>query len=222
MNRLYLVRHGENPANLTKEFSHRRVDYALTPKGVLQAKQTAELFKRQAIHAVYSSPLKRAAETASIIAAELRLRVQVLEDLREVNVGDLEGQPVTPELWAYHDSIIADWLGGKPETCFPNGENYAMLWKRTQAAFEKIVAGRQGENIIVVGHGGMFSFTLHDLCPDVDLNVLRAPGNPNCSITEIEIEPRNGRLSGRLIDWARFDHLHGAAAELVSGTLKHE
>src|SRR5512142_223625 len=122
MNRLYLVRHGENPANLTKEFSYRRVDYGLTPKGSLQAKQTAELFKRQAIHAVYSSPLKRAAETAGIIAGELGLRVEIVEDLREVNVGDLEGQPVTPELWAHHDSIIADWLGGKPETRFPSGE----------------------------------------------------------------------------------------------------
>ena len=37
MNRIYLVRHGENTANLTKEFSHRRVDYSLTPKGILQA-----------------------------------------------------------------------------------------------------------------------------------------------------------------------------------------
>ncbi len=222
MNRLYLVRHGENPANLTKEFSYRRVDYGLTPKGFLQAKQTAESFKKKAIHAVYSSPLKRAAETAGIIAAELGLRVEIIENLSEVNVGDLEGQPVTPELWAYHDSIIAAWLGGKPETRFPNGENYFMLWQRTQAAFEKIVAGREGQNLVVVGHGGMFSFTLHDLCPGVDLNVLRATENHNCSITEVEIESRNGRLSGRLIAWARFDHLHGVAAELVSGTLKHE
>ena len=78
MNRLYLVRHGENPANLTKEFSYRRVDYGLTPKGVLQARQTAEFFKGKAVHAVYSSPLKRAAETAGIIAAELELRVEII------------------------------------------------------------------------------------------------------------------------------------------------
>ncbi|MGE5263835.1 MAG: histidine phosphatase family protein [Acidobacteriota bacterium] len=222
MNRLYLVRHAENPANLTKEFSYRRVDLSLTPKGVLQAKQTAEWFKGKTIHAIYSSPLKRAAETAGILAAESGLPVEVMEDLREVNVGDLEGQPVTPELWAYHDSIVADWLGGKPERRFPNGEDYAMLWKRTQAAFGKIVAGRRAENIIVVGHGGMFSFTLKDLCPGVDLNLLRATENHNCSITEIEIESRHGRLNGQLIAWARCDHLHGPAAELVSGFMKHD
>ena len=33
MNTLYLIRHGENLANITKEFSHRLVDYSLTPKG---------------------------------------------------------------------------------------------------------------------------------------------------------------------------------------------
>ena len=41
MNHLYLVRHGENVANLTKEFSCCKVDYSLTAKGVLQAQQTA-------------------------------------------------------------------------------------------------------------------------------------------------------------------------------------
>lgn len=40
MNIIYLVRHGENKANLTKEFSYKKVDYPLTPKGVIQAQQT--------------------------------------------------------------------------------------------------------------------------------------------------------------------------------------
>ena len=46
--------------------------------------------------------------------------------------------------------------------------------------------------------------------------------NHNCSITEMKVESRGGRQSGRLIAWARCDHLHGAAAELVSGFMKHE
>jgi len=59
-NRLYLVRHGENLANLTKEFSYRQVDYSLTPKRVLQAQQTAACFTDKNIHEIYASPLKRA------------------------------------------------------------------------------------------------------------------------------------------------------------------
>jgi broad specificity phosphatase PhoE len=48
MTTLYLVRHGENLANITKEFSYRAVDYPLTPKGILQAEQTAEYFAAKA------------------------------------------------------------------------------------------------------------------------------------------------------------------------------
>ena len=44
-NTIYLVRHGENTANITKEFSYKLVDYSLTAKGVQQAEQTAEYFK---------------------------------------------------------------------------------------------------------------------------------------------------------------------------------
>ena len=60
MNTLYLVRHGENRANLTKQFSYKTVDYPLTPKGVLQAQQTAEFFQDKQIDEIYASPLKRA------------------------------------------------------------------------------------------------------------------------------------------------------------------
>ncbi len=90
MNLVYLLRHGENTANLTKEFSCRKIDYSLTPRGILQAQQTAAFFQSQAIDAIYASPLKRAAETAAIIADALALPVTTIEELREIDVGPLE------------------------------------------------------------------------------------------------------------------------------------
>ncbi|MGH2510245.1 MAG: histidine phosphatase family protein, partial [Ktedonobacteraceae bacterium] len=92
-NTIHLVRHGENPANITHEFSYKLIDYPLTPKGVLQATQTAEFLKGTPIDAIYSSPLKRAHETAHIIAAPHQLPVTVIEGFREVNVGELELRP---------------------------------------------------------------------------------------------------------------------------------
>ena len=44
VNTLYFVRHGENPANLTREFSYKMVDYPLTENGIQQAEQTAAYF----------------------------------------------------------------------------------------------------------------------------------------------------------------------------------
>jgi len=68
MNKIFFMRHGENIANITKEFSYKNVDYSLTEKGILQAKQTAEYFLNKEINFIYSSPLKRAYETAKVIS----------------------------------------------------------------------------------------------------------------------------------------------------------
>ena len=224
MNHLFLVRHGENLANLTKEFSSRRVDYSLTPKGILQAEQTAEHFLATGevgqpgynIQGVYSSPLKRARETAEIIAQHLSLPVLVVDNFREIDVGDMELQPPTIEAWALHNKIIGSWFRGEVERAFPNGDNYITICERMRAGIEQVVAGKDGQSSIVVGHGGIFTVTLPDLCPNVALNYLRKE-NHNCSISEIELEWRDGRLEGRLITWASHAHLHGLAAELVSG-----
>lgn len=224
MTHIFLVRHGENVANLTKELSCRWVDYSLTPKGILQVEQTAAHFlaAREAgragyhIDGVYSSPLKRAKETAEIIARRLGLPFVVMDNFREIDVGDLELQPATMEAWAFHNRVIESWFKGDIHRAFPNGDSYITICSRMRAGIEQIVAGKDGRSSIVVGHGGIFAVTLPDLCPDVGLGYLRTE-NHNCSISEIEVGWRGGRLEGKLIAWASHAHLHGPAAELVSG-----
>ncbi|MGQ9675893.1 MAG: histidine phosphatase family protein [Chloroflexota bacterium] len=217
-NLLYLVRHGENRANITKEFSHRLVDYPLTPKGILQAQQTAVFFRDKDIHEIYSSPLKRARQTAEIIAVELKLPVTVVEDFREINVGDLEGKPPTAENWSFFFSIVESWFSGTYDVRFPGGEDYYGLWHRMRAGIEQIVADKTGRNIIIVGHGGAFIVATRELCSESDMSRLRGGENHNCSITQIAAALREGRLVGHLIEWASHAHLTGAAAHLIPGT----
>jgi broad specificity phosphatase PhoE len=219
MNTLYLIRHGENPANLTKEFSHRLVDYSLTPKGVLQAQQTGEYFKNQQIDAIYCSPLKRAIETAEIIGRAISVQPVVMEEFREVNVGALEALGGSAENWATHDSIVRAWFEGQSDLMFPEGENYHMLLERMRAGVERILREQDGKRSIIVGHGGIFTFTLKDICREVDLAALIASYGHNCSITEIEMRAVDGQLDGVLKRWAAFDHLSGEAAAFVTGHL---
>lgn len=221
MNRLLLIRHGENTANLTLEFSHHRVDYSLTPRGVLQAQQTAAFLRDQGIQEVYSSPLKRAVETAEIIAAPLGLPVIVLEAFREVNVGDLENQPPTPELWMQHNAIITGWYDGHPETCFPDGENMHTLVARARAGFEEVLAGKDGRTIVIVAHGGIFNFSLFGLLPGVSRETLRG-GIANCAITEIEAAWVNDHLEARLVSYASAGHISGEAAKFAAGIFSKE
>jgi broad specificity phosphatase PhoE len=212
---LFLIRHAENPANLTNEFSHRKVDYSLTPKGILQARQTAEYLSMRSIQHIYSSPLKRARETAEIIANRLGLPVTVIENFREVNVGDLEGQPPSPELWQQHDAIIDAWRNGQPSLCFPGGENYYELLGRARAGLNEILSVSAAPppvppaRIALVGHGGQFTFTMLDLFPGLNLRDVVGKSLKNCSVTELELEQMNGLLHARMIQHGSCDHLSG-------------
>ncbi len=183
-NTIYLVRHGENPANITYEFTYKKVDYSLTLKGILQAQQTSEYFIGRDIHEIYASPLKRAKETAEIIAQPLHLPVTIMEQFREINVGDLEEMPPTKENWKIHDRIVEAWFEGKHNVPFPGGEDYNSLLSRLRNGLLMVTANKTGKHIVIVGHAGIFTRTIQDICPDVDIQkVLRNP-NYNCSITE--------------------------------------
>lgn len=222
MNHLYLVRHGENLANLTLEFSHRKVDYSLTPKGRLQARQTAEYFHDKGIQAIYTSPLKRASETAQIIGEAVGLPVEVVEHFREVNVGELEGQKPTRALWAQHDTVVNAWNNGHPEACFPGGEDYPTLLNRIRAGLDEVLTGKDNQNLIIVGHGGMFTFTLRDLCQGMDDISRLDIGMPNCSITELLASLHEGVLRAELVRLSSVDHLNGEAADLALGAYEKD
>lgn len=217
MNRLYFVRHGENKANLTKELSCRQIDYPLTSKGLLQAQQTAARFKDTPIDVIASSPLRRARQTAEIIALEHQKDILVLENFREIDVGILELQPPSAENWRRYKETIDAWFAGRHEVGFPGGESYISLWNRLHEGVALLAGDEDGRNIIVVGHGGALGVALKDLCPEIDSEWLRSSQSHNCSVTEIHLSWRDGRLQGDLIGWAAHDHLHGLAAELVSG-----
>jgi len=218
MNRLYLVRHGENLANVTKELSCRKVNYPLNVKGLLQAQQTAEYFADKGIHELYSSPLVRAVQTAQVIGQRLALPVTIMDEFLEMDLGTLEGPPITAGRWAQHDRIIDRWFAGDRRAPFPGGEDLETLWRRLQAGYMRVVAGKNGRNIVIVGHAGAFIFTLPDLCHVVDMQWLRSHPNHNTSVTEICVEACNGHLEGKLVTWASCDHLHDTASQLTFGT----
>jgi broad specificity phosphatase PhoE len=217
MNRMYLIRHGENLANLTKEFSYKKVDYPLTEKGVLQAHQTAEYLSTKPINAVYSSPLRRCIQTATFIAEKHRLNVQVDEDLREVNVGDLEGKPVSQSLWDEHNDVIQAWIEGFSGIKFPGGENQYQLAQRFATALKRIDAASTVGHTVVVGHGGLFTFGLPILCPDLSLIDLMNIPNHNASITTLDLLWKIDHFTMRLQEWANVAHLSGVAADFVHG-----
>ncbi len=216
-NIIYLVRHGENRANITGEFSYKKVDYFLTEKGILQAEQTGAYFQDKHISEVYTSPLRRAKQTAGIIAQKLSLPVTILEQFRELNVGELEDRPPTAENWRVHDRIVQDWFEGKHSESFPGGEDYDSLLARMRNGLLEVTRNKTGKHIVIVGHGGIFTHTLKDICPTADMDIVTRHENYNCSISKIALCTTGDHVAGRLLQWASIEHLHEEAAQVVPG-----
>jgi 2,3-bisphosphoglycerate-dependent phosphoglycerate mutase len=80
------------------------------------------------------------------------------------------------------------------------------------------LAGKSGRRVLVVGHGGIFTFTMKNLCPGMDLSRLNYKGSQNCSITELSAEASQEQIVARLVRWWDASHLSGEAARFVSPT----
>jgi probable phosphoglycerate mutase len=215
VNRVYLVRHGENPANLTHEFSHRKVDYPLTEKGRLQAAQTAGFLASVRLDALWTSPLRRAVETAVLVGRHQAVPVQVLEEFREMDVGILEGMVPQAEAWGLYAETMRRWFAGGTDTPFPGGESRDQLVARFRRGLDRVTEGLDGARVLVVGHGGIFTHGVAALCGIADQRAFFGLENHNCSVSQVDVFREAGRLRVVLVEWASVAHLSGEAARVV-------
>jgi probable phosphoglycerate mutase len=216
MNRVYFVRHGEGQDNVARQFSHRRVDRPLTERGRLQATQTAEYLANIPMDGIFCSPMKRTQETAQIIARPSGKEPTILEDFREVNIGDLDGQDFNDRTWGIYHDITYAWYTGKAFVAYPSGEDYVALWKRMERGLKTVIGDHSDCNFVIVGHGGIFTATLKEYCPGLEIGWLQNIQYYNCAITKLELEIVEGKLEGRIVRWASYDHLSEEALTRAS------
>ena len=182
---VYYLRHGENEANLEGVFTSRKLDHNLTSKGVEQSHQVAEFLATQEMGSgpVFCSPLKRARQTAAVIAERLQRSVHVLEELHELDVGDLEGAS-GPAAIRYWRSVLDDWARGKRETRFAGGEDHFELTARVERSFARLRAHAGAGPVVLAAHAGLLRVGFCNLAtpvPPVDLAI------PNCSVSRLEL-----------------------------------
>jgi broad specificity phosphatase PhoE len=154
MTRVFWVRHGENVANLSRTFSHRVFDGDLTDQGRDQALALARSLADSGVRftEMWTSPLRRARQTAEILGHQLDLgRAGDLDELREVDVGELDGRN-DASAWATCGEVLADWRQGNLDRRFPGGENGHELAARISSALHRLASASAGP-ILVVAHG---------------------------------------------------------------------
>ena len=150
---LYLIRHGATEANLARPYriQGRRSDPPLAALGVRQAEATRDFLAGRPIDHCYTSPLRRARQTAAIVAAAHGLVPVALPALTECDVGRWEGldwgavRAAEPEAY---DRFHADPAANG----YPGGESLAQVHARSAPALEALLQHHEGESLLVVAH----------------------------------------------------------------------
>ena len=186
--KLYFVRHGESEANTLRVISNRESPFGLTALGKQQALFLADRLKDILLTAIYSSPIRRARETAEILSQSFHLPYQVTEALREYDCGNLEDKS-DEESWKLHSEIAEDWTLHHNYLRKPKGgENYLEIKERFMPFIESFTQNglHAEDHILFVGHGGLLQLMLPEVLTNIDHAFVKSHGirHTQCIISE--------------------------------------
>jgi broad specificity phosphatase PhoE len=195
---VYLLRHGATPANVCRPhvLQGLRPDTELMDRGQEQARAAGLALCREPIVRVYSSPLKRALQTAKLVAQPCGAPVVLDDTLVEADVGDWTSLswPEIERRWPeqhrafHHDAERYGYLGG---------ENLAQVRARALPAIERLAKLHTGETIAVVGHGVVNRVLLAHWI-GIPLRFARQVPQDNAGISTFEF--REGKVQVRTVN----------------------
>jgi broad specificity phosphatase PhoE len=149
---LWLIRHGQSTWNALGWRQGQSDDPSLTFLGIRQAHRVVDFLSVGGVEVVYSSDLRRALQTASIIAQRFGCPVVTDERLRERHFGIAEGAPSTdlgPEMSGIVDGQVID-----VDAHAPGGESLLDLYLRCSDFLDWLAAQHHRGDVVVVAHGG--------------------------------------------------------------------
>lgn len=209
--KLCLIRHGETTWNAERRLQGH-TDIPLNNKGIQQARQMAQAIKntKLSFDALYTSDLKRAADTANAIVELFGVEARVDSALRERHFGALQGLTIQeapllqPTIWQAH---IARDL----EHELDGGESIHQFALRVQTVLDKIHEQHTGQTILLVSHGGTLDM-VYRIASKQALSTERVASVPNASLNWITHQEGEGWSVER---WADTRHLEGSALDGV-------
>lgn len=151
MGRIGVIRHGETEWNkLTKLQGRENID--LNETGLEQARMVGEYLKKYDWDIILSSPLKRAKNTAKVIAETIGIEEVIIEDdLIERDYGKASGMTLNERLAKY------------PDRNYPEMEDWYHLRERVNKKVLELAKKHEDKNILIVSHGGAINSLLYTL-----------------------------------------------------------
>ena len=150
MGLFYLARHGETKWNAENRICGRS-DVPLSEAGRRQAKRLAERLKPISFDALYSSPLKRAIDTARFISERIGLEPVVDDRLVELDYGQWEGKTLQ-EVMKSNPKTLRAWQADPGEVAPPGGESGLEAQQRVVLFLDSLAAKQRKGRVAVVLH----------------------------------------------------------------------
>ena len=192
---LYLIRHGQSAGNAEGRFGGHGPT-PLSTLGLEQAEKTARVLAKEGIHAIYSSDLTRAVQTAEPLAKLLNLPINKSEAFRERNVGVLQGLTFDESKQQFPDDYYA-LINRNIHHVITEGESYRHLLRRITAELRNILRNHNRQRIAIFSHTGAICYLTLHLMGAIHRGTKTTPWiiTSNCGINRFEFRGhRNVRV----------------------------
>ncbi len=183
--RIIFVRHGQTVWNIEHRYQGHS-DTDLSEVGIRQAEQVADRLAGEAIAAVYSSDLRRASDTGSMVAERHGLEVRTDPRLRECEFGEWEGLTVA-QIRERYAEIYRRYQVDSVNQRAPRGERLESLVERTGEAIEEIARRHPDDTVVIAGHGGTVHAAICHMLR-ASLYTFRKIRIDNCSVTTFSLD----------------------------------
>jgi probable phosphoglycerate mutase len=181
---LYVVRHGATDWNHSGRIQGH-VDVPLNETGRAQARLASIRLSAFGATALYSSDLRRAYETAQIIAQATGLDVLAQPDLREMHFGAWQGLS-SPEIRERDPEVYAARRVNPYDVAPEGAETWRQFYARAIQAVDEILATTEAERLILVTHSGVCTaLGLH--AQGLDCTGKRTFDSHNCGIHTLAV-----------------------------------
>lgn len=188
--KIYLIRHGETDQNKCKCLQGRS-DIELNEYGRELARKTAEGLKDIPFDIIFTSPLKRARETAEIIRGKREIPIVLEERIQEISFGEYEGLCYGKENYSIPDKDFMNFFN-KPQDYKtpPGGESLEEVITRTGEFLQEILQKEvyKDKNILLSTHGCALKACLANINGSLLAEFWGEGVHKNCAVSLIEVK----------------------------------
>lgn len=202
MTRILLVRHCEASGN-TQGVFQGSTDCDISGNAPVQLDLLALRCRNMAIDSIYSSPLKRAYETACAINRYHSLPIHVDDRLAEINGGEWEGKP-WGDLPALYPEMVDLWNIRPWDFCPSGGESMRDVYERIWQGITDIVRANPDKTVCVTSHGCAIR---NFLCRALGKPIEQLAQVEWCDNTAISVIDFDRALNSRVISMNDASHL---------------